>query len=292
MKYYTYYPGCAMETTGKPIQSSIDAVTKVLDIELKELPDWTCCGCPGESINELAAVSMATRNLALAEKTGLDIAVPCSCCYRNLLNAHVTYTEDPRIREQVKQALAAVNLEYKGTARIRNLVDIFVKDIGLDVIASKVQTKLSGLKVASYYGCHESRPYGPDDFEFPVWQDQIVESLGAEAVFYPLKAQCCGGAQLFSQIDMIHKLLYKILDDVERHGAQCISTTLCPLCFTNLDANQGRIKSRSGAKFHMPIIALTQLMGVAFGLKPKELGLNKNISPALDVLKPYIKVRV
>ena len=292
MKYYTYYPGCAMATTGKPIQSSIDAVTKVLDIELRELPDWTCCGCPGESINELASVAMATRNLALAEKTGLDVAVPCSCCYRNLLNAHVTYTEDPRIREQVKQALAVVNLEYNGTARIRNLVDIFVKDIGLDVISSKVQNKLSGLKVASYYGCHESRPHGPDDFEFPVWQDQIVESLGAEAVFYPLKAQCCGGAQLFSQIDMIHKLLYKILDDIERHGAQCISTTLCPLCFTNLDINQGRIKSRSGAKFHMPIMVLTQLMGVAFGLNPKELGLNKNISPALDVLKPYFKVRV
>ncbi len=292
MKYYTYYPGCAMETTGKPIQSSIDAVAKVLGIELRELEDWTCCGCPGESINELTAVAMATRNLALAEKAGLDIVVPCSCCYRNLLNAHVTYTEDPRIRNQVKEALAVVNLQYKGTARIRNLIDVLVKDIGLNVIASKVQKKLSGFKVASYYGCHETRPFGPDDFEFPVWQDQIVESLGAEPVFYPLKAQCCGGAQLFSQVDMIHKLLYKILDDVERHGAQCVSTTLCPLCFTNLDANQGRIKSRRGTNFNMPIMALTQLMGVAFGLKPKELGLNKNISPALKVLEPYLKVRV
>ena len=107
MRQYTYFPGCAMASTGKPIQTSLDSVTKVLDIELKELEDWTCCGCPGESINELAATAIATRNLALAEKTNLDMVVPCSCCYRNLLAAHVTYTQDPRIREQVKKALAA-----------------------------------------------------------------------------------------------------------------------------------------------------------------------------------------
>jgi heterodisulfide reductase subunit B len=292
MRKYTYYPGCAMESTGKPIQASLDAVCKVLDIELKELEDWTCCGCPGESINELAATAIATRNLALAEKTGLDLVVPCSCCYRNLMSGHVTFTQDPRIRDQVKKALAVANLEYKGTARIRNLVDVFINDIGLDVIASKVQRKLSGLKIANYYGCHQSRPYGPDDFEFPVWQDQIVESLGAESVFYPLKAQCCGGTQLFSNKDMIYKLVYKILDNVENHGGNCVSTTLCPLCFTNLDANQGHIRNRAGNKFNMPILALTQLMGIAFGLKPKELGLNKNISPAVKAMEPYLKVMV
>jgi heterodisulfide reductase subunit B len=291
MKQYTYFPGCAMASTGKPIQTSLDAVSKVLDIELKELEDWTCCGCPGESINELAATAIATRNLALAEKTMLDMVVPCSCCYRNLLAAHVTYTQDPRIREQVKKALAATNLEYKGTLRIRNLVDVFINDIGLDVIASKVQRKLTGMKVSNYYGCHQSRPYGPDDFEFPVWQDQITEALGAEAVFFPLKAQCCGGTQLFSNKEVIYKLLFKILDNIEEHGGKVISSTLCPLCFTNLDANQGRIKNRDGEKFHMPVLALTQLMGIAFGLKPKEVGLDKNISPALEAVEPYVKAK-
>jgi heterodisulfide reductase subunit B len=292
MRQYTYFPGCAMSSTGKPIQTSLDSVTRILDIELKELEDWTCCGCPGESINELAATAIATRNLALAEKYQRDMVVPCSCCYRNLLAAHVTYTQDPRIREQVKKALAVTNLEYHGTLRVRNLVDVFINDIGLDVIASKVKKKLTGLKVANYYGCHQSRPYGPDDFEFPVWQDEITEALGAEAVFFPLKAQCCGGTQLFSNKDMIYKLLYNILDNVELHGGQCISSTLCPLCFTNLDANQGRIKNRDGKKFNMPVMALSQMMGIAFGLKPKEVGLDKNISPALKVLEPYLKVMV
>ncbi|MFC1939825.1 CoB--CoM heterodisulfide reductase iron-sulfur subunit B family protein [Chloroflexota bacterium] len=292
MRYYAYYPGCAMETTGVPIQMSIDSVAKVLDFELEEIDDWTCCGCPGESINELAAAALAARNLALAEKTGLDVVVPCSCCYRNLMSAHVIYNQDPRIKAQVASALKTVNLEYKGTVRLRTLIDVLVNDIGLDVISSKVKTKLSGLKVASYYGCHQSRPYGPDDHEFPQWQDWIAESLGAEPVFYPLKAQCCGGAQLFSQRDMVYKLLFKILDNVERHGGQCISSTLCPLCFTNLDVNQGRIKKRSGGKFAMPILATTQLMGIAFGLDPKELGLHKNISPVYKVLSPYMRVKV
>jgi heterodisulfide reductase subunit B2 len=289
MKQYTYFPGCAMASTGKPIQASINAVCGVLDIELKELEDWTCCGCPGESINELAATAIATRNLAIAEKVPLDMVTACSCCYRNLLAAHVTYTKDPRIREQVKKALAVTNLEYNGTLRVRNLVDVFINDIGLDVIASKVQRKLTGMKIASYYGCHQSRPYGPDDFEFPVWQDQIMEALGAESVFFPLKAQCCGGTQLFSNKEMIYQLLYRILDNVEEHGGRCISSTLCPLCFTNLDANQGRIKNSNGKKFEMPVFALTQLMGIAFGFKPKELGLDKNISPALKAIEPYLK---
>jgi len=292
VRKYTYYPGCAMETTGKPIQTSIDVIANVLDIELAELPDWTCCGCPGESINELAAVSMASRNLALAEKIGLDIVVPCSCCYRNLMSAHVTFTGDPKIRKQVEEALATVNLKYDGKARIRTLIDVLVNDIGLDTIASKVRTKLSGLKVASYYGCHQSRPFGPDDFEFPRWQDDIVASLGAETVFYPLKAQCCGGAQLFSQKDMVHKLLFKIFNDVEIHGGQLISTTLCPLCFTNMDANESRVKNSNGKKFNMPIVGISQLMGIAFGFSPREVGLNKNISPAMKALEPFLKVRV
>jgi len=281
-----------METTGKPIQKSLDAISPVLNIELKELDDWTCCGCPGESINELASVAIAARNLALAEKIGLDMVVPCSCCYRNLQNAHVLFTTDAKIREQIKIALAAAGLEYTGTVKVRNLVDVFINDIGTEFIASKVQNRLTGLNVANYYGCHQSRPFGPDDYEFPMWQDLITESLGAETVFFPLKAQCCGGAQLFSQKEMVEKLVFNLLDNVESNGGDCMSTTLCPLCFTNLDATQGRIKSRSGSKFKMPVAALTQLMGIAFGISPKDVGLNMNISPIMKKLEPFTKAKV
>lgn len=292
MRYYTYFPGCSMESTGLPVQLSVDEVCKTLGIELKELEDWTCCGCPGAAIDELGAVSVAARNLALAEKTGLDLVAACSCCYRNLLNAHLAVVEDPRTRVKVNEALASVNLEYKGSVRVRNIIDVFVNDIGLETIAAKVQNRLNGLKVACWYGCHQTRPYGPDDFELPRWQDSIVESLGAETVYFPLKAQCCGGAQLISGGDMALKLVYKLLDNATNNGAQCMATTACPLCFTNLDAYQGRVNNRFKTKFNMPILAITQIMGVAFGLKPKALGLDKNISSWTRVLAPYLQVRV
>jgi heterodisulfide reductase subunit B2 len=289
---YLYYPGCAMETTGVPIQMSIDAISSILGIEFATLEDWTCCGCPGESINELAAVSLAARNLALAENAELDLIAPCSCCYRNLLGAHVLLMKDPRVRDQVNEALAVAGLRYKGTVRVRTLIDVLINDVGLDKIRSKVTTQLNGLKVGAYYGCHQSRPFGPDHPEFPVWQDQILESLGAEPVFFPLKAQCCGGAQLFSQKDMVYELLARVLGNAELHGAKCMATTLCPLCFSNLDVNQSHIKTRAGKNFAMPVFAISQLMGVAFGVPPRDLGLQKNVSPVNKVLAPYLQVRI
>jgi heterodisulfide reductase subunit B len=287
MKQYTFYPGCAYDSSGLPIRLSIEATNPLLGIELEELDDWTCCGCPGASISELGGLAVATRNLALAEKTGKDLVSACSCCYRNLLNAHLTYTTDARIRAKLSEALAAANLKYNGGARVRGLVDIYVNDIGLELISSKVKKKLTGLKVACFYGCHQTRPFGPDDPESPQWMDWVVTALGAEPVQYPLKSQCCGGAELMSDKHMILKLNQKLLDNAMKYGAQAMVTTLCPLCFTILDAFQGQFTSETGKKFNMPIIALSQLMGLAFGLSPNALGLNKNVTPVDKVLAPY-----
>jgi heterodisulfide reductase subunit B2 len=292
MKQYTFYPGCAYDSSGLPIRLSIEATNPLLGIELQELEDWTCCGCPGASISELGGLAVAARNLALAEKTGKDLVSACSCCYRNLLNAHLTYTADARIRAKLTEALAAANLKYNGGARVRGLVDVYVNDIGLELISSKVKKKLNGLKVACWYGCHQTRPFGPDDYESPQWMDWIVTALGAEPVQYPLKTQCCGGAELMSDKSMVMKLNQKLLDNAIKHGAQAMVTTLCPLCFTNLDAFQRHFNSETGKKFNMPIIALSQFMGLAFGLSPKALGLDRNVTPVKKVLEPYFSTRM
>jgi heterodisulfide reductase subunit B2 len=289
MKQYTFYPGCAYEDTGLPIRMSIEATNPLLDIELIELEDWTCCGCPGASISEFGGLAVATRNLALAEKTGRDLVAACSCCYRNLLNAHQEFVRDARLRARLVEALAAANLHYEGGARVRGLVDVYVHDVGLKAIAAQVKKSLKGLKVACWYGCHQTRPFGPDDHENPQWMDWIVAELGAEPVQYPLKTQCCGGAQLMTKQKMVGKLTQKLLENAIAHGAQAMVTTLCPLCFTSLDAFQRRLKDENGQQFNMPIIALSQLMGVAFGLSPKALGLTKNVTPVEKVLDPYLK---
>ncbi len=290
MKQYTFFPGCAYESSGLPIKLSIEATNPLLDIELIEMEDWTCCGCPGAPISELGGLAMAIRNLVLAEKTGRDLVAACSCCYRNLRNAHLEYTSDQKLRAKLDEVLAVANLKYHGGARVRGLVDVYVNDIGIDIIAAKVKNKLTGLKVACWYGCHQTRPFGPDDHENPQWMDQVVRALGAEPVEYPLKTQCCGGSQLISEEKMVEKLNQKLLDNALKYGAQAMVTTLCPLCFTNLDAFQSHFNSESGKKFNIPIIALSQLIGVAFGLSPRALGLDKNVTSVDKVLEPYFKM--
>lgn len=290
MKYYAYYPGCSTETSEIQINLSTQAVAKALNMELIELEDWTCCGStPYSSIDELEAACLAARNLALAEKTGLDLVTPCSSCYLTLNKARILMSENARVRAVVREALAVVGLEYKGNGRVRHLVEVLFNDVGTEAIAAKVVKPLNGLKVACYYGCQQVRPkYGFDDPELPQWLDLMVESLGAETVPFQLKARCCGGALIISENNVALDLTRKLLSNASDNGAQCIASTTCPLCHTNLDTYQGQVNSRFNTKYNLPVLPITQLMGVAFGLAPKVLGLDKNtVSPA-KVLAPYM----
>ncbi|TET87600.1 MAG: disulfide reductase, partial [Dehalococcoidia bacterium] len=159
-------------------------MSKVLDIELIELNDWNCCGStPYSSIDELASFCLSARNLALAEKTGFDLVTPCSSCYITLNRTNSYLKEYPQVKAKVDEALAAGNLEYHGTVRVRHLLDVFVNDIGYDAIGSKVKRNLDGLKVAPYYGCQVVRPrFGFDHPEFPQSLDKLIASLGGEPV--------------------------------------------------------------------------------------------------------------
>lgn len=289
MKYYTYYPGCSAEATAVGLGISTQAITKPLDMELIELEDWTCCGStPYGSLDELESTAVAARNLALAEKTGLDLVTPCSSCFVTLYKANLLLKEQKQLMSQVNEALAVVNLEYHGDVSVRHLTEVLVNDITLEVIASKVKRPLDGLKVAPYYGCQLVRPnYGFDDPEFPSSLDHLVESLGAEAVPYPLKTHCCGGALVISEEDLALDLIRKLLASAMNNGAQCIITP-CPLCQTNLDAYQSRVNSKFKTNFKLPILFVTQLIGIALGLSNEELGLRTNIVPSGRVLAKYL----
>jgi heterodisulfide reductase subunit B len=286
VKYYAYYPGCASEGTGIGQGLSVKAIAKPLDIELKEIEDWTCCGAaPYGSINEAESLVIAARNLALAEKTGLDLVTPCSGCFVTLHMASVHLKDCPPLMKQVNEALAVANLEYQGNVRVRHLVDVLVNDVTPEVIATKVHRKLNGLKVAPYYGCQLVRPdNGFDDPESPQSLDRLVVSLGAEAVPYPLKARCCGSSLIIPEERLALGLIRKLLDSALENGAQCI-VTCCPLCQLNLDAYQGRVNSEFKTKFNLPILFIWQLIGLALGIDAKFLGLKTNIvslSPVLN----------
>ena len=280
MKYYCYFPGCSAEATAIGLGLSVQAIAKPLGMELIELEDWTCCGStPYGSLDKLESILVAARTLAMAEKTGLDLVTPCPSCFLTFYQANLYLKEHPQLMAQVNEALAVANLTYKGNVRVRDLMEVLFHDVTPEVITSKVQLELKGLKVAPYYGCQMVRPdYGFDNPESPQSLDRLVESLGAEAVPFPLKNRCCGGALVISEQSLALSLMSKLLDKAVDNGAECVVTP-CPLCQMNLDVYQSMVSVYSKFKtdYDLPILFVTQLIGLALGIAPKSLGLNTNI---------------
>jgi len=247
-------------------------------MELIEIEDWNCCGStPYGSTAEEESIVVAARNLALAEKSGFDIVTPCSSCYVVLARANRHLQEHPGLLAQVNEALAVAGLSYKGSLKVRHIVDVLYNDVTPEYITSVIKKKLTGLKVAPYYGCQLVRPrYGLDDTENPVTLDALVTCLGADAVDFPLKARCCGGSLTLSEESNVIELMLRILKSAADNGAQCL-VTACPLCQTNLDAYQSRVNARFKTAFKIPVLYITQLIGLALGITPKALAMDTNI---------------
>lgn len=293
MRYYAYYPGCSMEATGAPVEESIKAIARPLDLEFIELEDWTCCGSsPFAGVNKLKAIGVTARVLAQAEKTGLDLVTPCSSCYTILQEANDLLKEDHKLAEKVGEALSAVGMTYNGTVKVRHVVEVLFNDVGPAGLSAKAVRPLAGLKVACYHGCQQVRPtYGYDDSELPDWLDQMARSLGAEPVEFPLKARCCGSSLVISEADVALDLIHKLLENAQDHGAECMVTTTCPLCHTALDVYQSAVNSKFKSGYKMPVIAITQLIAVALGLDFKAAALNGNVVSPKKLLEPYFSAR-
>jgi heterodisulfide reductase subunit B len=285
LRYYNYFPGCSAESTALGLGLSTRAIAAPLDIELIEIEDWNCCGStPYGSLEGEEAIVVAARNLALAEKSGFDLVTPCSSCYVTLAGANQHLQEHPKMLTRVNKALAVAGLEYKGSLKVRHLVDVLYNDITPEFIASRVKFGLNGLRVAPYYGCQLVRPqYGLDDTEFPHTLDRLVACLGAEAINFPMKARCCGGSLTLSEEKNVLELMRRILQSAAENGAQCLVTP-CPLCQTNLDAYQSRVNARFKTRYHLPVLFITQLLGLALGIEVKSLGMATNIVSPREVL--------
>ncbi|MHB8104089.1 MAG: CoB--CoM heterodisulfide reductase iron-sulfur subunit B family protein [Dehalococcoidales bacterium] len=291
MKKYSYFPGCALtaEGFGKAFDWSIKGVNRILDLEFTEIPDWNCCGTvPYDTLHEAASFAVCARNLALAEKMEGDLIAPCSSCYVFLSRTNQYLKQYPKVKSEVDSALAAGGLEYHGKVKVRKVLDAYVNDVGLDAIAAKVTRNLEGLKVACYYGCQEVRPiFGHDHPEFPKYMDKLIKALGAEPTNFPLKSRCCGGSLIISEEDASLELIKKLLDSAIENGAE-VMVTGCPLCQLNVDAYQVLVNKKYKTNYHLPVLFFTQLMGLAFGLEEKDLGLKTSIVPVKKALAKFI----
>jgi heterodisulfide reductase subunit B2 len=293
MSDYAYYPGCSLETAASPYDKSVREVFKALGINLHEIEDWNCCGATMYmSVNNTVAYSISARNLALAQKMGMDVCAPCSSCFTILQKTNRYIDWDPKEREKINQALAADNLVYDKPVAVRHPLDILVNEIGLDTIKAKVVNSLAGLKVAPYYGCQIVRPYGYfDDVDDPVTMNKLLQALGAEVTHYPGKVRCCGGMLMTTEENIALKLNLGLLQAAVDNGAEMIATA-CPLCQMNLEAYQNKINQAFGKNFNIPIVYFTHLVGVALGMSPAKMGLDKLLVSPDKLLARAKEVRV
>ncbi len=284
MNGYVYYPGCSLKGNSKQYEESILPVFKELGLPLPELEDWNCCGATAYfSVDETMATAICGRNLSLAEKQAKDIMAPCAGCYLTLKKANKTLRSDTEKAKKIHQALAQAGCPYQGGVEIKHPLEVLVQDIGLDKVKEKVRHKLTGLKVACYYGCQLVRPFTDfDDPDYPTSLDNLMEAIGAQPVPYSAKTRCCGGSLTGTIEEVGKRLNFILLKEAKRRGADAI-VTICPLCQFNLEILQNKMPKAYGEDVTMPILYFSQLMGIAFGLAKEDLGFNRSI---ID-LKPF-----
>lgn len=288
---FSYYPGCSVEGMNKAYDKSTRLVCKALDVKISELSDWNCCGASAYmSINELKAHLLSARNLALAEKEKKDLVVVCPACLTTLNKTNHYMSENPKLKRTIGAALETANMQYFGTVKVRHLLEVIVNDVGESEIKARVKRSLSGLKVAPYYGCQLTRPFGDiDDKEFPVLLDRLLTWLGVEPVNFPMKAKCCGGMLAMTSEKVGLNLARGLIQNALDNGAEIIGT-ICPLCHMTLEAYQGNVNKLFGTKYSVPILYFTQLVGLALGFSREALGINEELIPSQPALEKHLEV--
>ncbi|MGC8659201.1 MAG: CoB--CoM heterodisulfide reductase iron-sulfur subunit B family protein [Desulfomonilaceae bacterium] len=282
----SYYPGCSLEGTARSYDASVRQVCRILGIELDEPKDWTCCGAsPALKINNLLSVSLTARNLALMEKTNnTDVVAPCPFCSRRLKSANEELKNNPELKQKTQEV---IDDEIAGKLVIHNLLGFISEQIGMEAIMSRISKPLKGLKLIPYYGCYVVKPPSVtqyDDAERPTSLDKILETLGADVLDWDFKSECCGAGLALSKTEKVAELSGRLVSEAAWRGAEMI-VVVCPLCQANLDMRQGDANSRVKTGSGIPIVYFTQLIGLAFGLAPAELGLNHHIIDPVPALR-------
>jgi len=289
MKTYSYFPGCSLEKMALSYNQSAMQTTKAVGVELQELEDWNCCGATTYfHVDELLAYTLVGRNLAMAEKAGHDLVAPCSACFKNAYFANAYLKEDPDLANHINYALEADNLKFSGDIQVKHLMEVFVDDVGYEELQDKVSHPLQGLRVAPYYGCQIVRPKKDhEDVENPRFFEDLMTAIGADPVDFAYRLRCCGGSLLITSRDAAYQLIFELLQNAQKSGADVIATA-CPLCQTNLECYQMQINQEFGTDFKIPVLYFTQLIGLSLGLPAKKLGIGSEFVSA-DRILTYVK---
>ncbi|MDR3042671.1 MAG: CoB--CoM heterodisulfide reductase iron-sulfur subunit B family protein [Desulfovibrio sp.] len=277
---YAFFPGCVLDAAAREARDATQAVAARLGIELVEIPGWTCCGASHvQDIDRETALAANARNLALAERMGLDVLTACSTCALMLRTARAELKNGRK--SAVNEALAEAGLEYRGTADVTHLLWVLA-DTAAEW-APKVRKPLSGVRVAPFYGCHTVRPPEIMTHEShlnPRSMETVIAACGAQPVTIPERLKCCGFHAVFPAESTAHNMTASAADSARKEGADCLLTP-CPLCHMQLDMYQPDARATTGKGGDTPVLHLAQLVGLAVGVERERLGLSRHIvSPA------------
>ena len=272
-----YYPGCSLEGSSRDFAESLHAVCNALAIELDEIPEWNCCGASsGHMIDHLLSIALPINVLLKAQKAGMDqVMAPCASCYNRLAMASHEVASSAQTKQQVEKVLAA---KIDKLPRVLNVVELLAQ-VG-DRIAGKLAKKFEQT-VACYYGCLLVRPAkvtGFDQTEDPQEMDKLVAAVGGKTIDWSFKTECCGASFSISRTSVVGRLGAKIVEDAVNHKAEAI-VVACPMCHSNLDLRRGEINQRMDKATDIPVLFITQVIGLALGIPGKKLGLGRHFVP-------------
>jgi len=257
------------------------------------MQEFNCCGFPLDPVNHDMMLTLAARNLCLAEQQNLNIMTLCNGCFGTLNHVNKELKEDKELKEKVNGYLKEIGMEFEGTITVKHLIHVLAEDIGFEKIKDNVQKPLNPLRVAQHTGCHVIRPgnvVGFDDPENPTTLKNLIKVTGAKCLDYMDETECCGAPIIGVNAEIPLQLAREKLDHIRAVGAQAL-ITVCPFCHMMYDLNQPRIERTFNEKFGIPILHYTQLLGLAMGFNPDELALEQLRVDASKILTEVIAQR-
>jgi heterodisulfide reductase subunit B len=291
---YALFLGCTVSVKGLNYELPTRRIADKLGIKFVDIPEFSCCGFPIDSIHHSSALTLAARNLALAEARGLNIIVLCSACGGYLTEVEKLFSNNKNTEEQkrVNTKLKDLGYQYNGTVKVKHFARVLYEDIGFDKLKKLVTKPLKGIRIAPHYGCHYIKPSKIyDSFDNPIHPqslDKLIEITGATPVQYRDKLQCCGGGILAVDEKTSVKMVNQKLDNIKEAKADAM-TLICPFCSVMYDEFQSTVESTFEKEYNIPILYYPQLLGLAMGLDPKnDLAVKQNqvnVKPLLEKIE-------
>jgi len=300
IKEYAYFLGCITPNRYPGIELATRKVLKEFGIKVLDMKGASCCPAPGVigSFDLVSWLTVAARNITIAEQMGRDITTTCNGCYATLQEANFLLKENKKLKQKVNSALKEIGREYKGTVNVKHIIEVLNESIGYKTIQDRLKLPLKGLRVAVHYGCHFLKPskvrkHG--SAQNPTILDDFVRILGAESVNYTDKLMCCGagGGVRASNLEVTQEFTQDKINNMIQAKADCVVVP-CAFCHFQFDNGQFMLSEKTGKKYELPVVYITQLLGLALGMSAKELGLYKNqtqIQSLVDKLPKLNKIR-